>query len=89
MVHTMVTIMYALNVLSRYSNNPGPRHIQYIKHLVRFVKYSKKIGSYSALVMQTEILRLWGVSRYPYKESVFSIVSRYPYKESVYNIVLD
>jgi Reverse transcriptase (RNA-dependent DNA polymerase) len=42
MVHTMVTIMYALNVLSRYSNNPGPRHIQYIKHLVRFVKYSKK-----------------------------------------------
>ena len=42
MVHTMVTIMYALNVVSRYSNNPGPRHIQYIKHLVRFVKYSKK-----------------------------------------------
>lgn len=41
MVHTMVTIMYALNVLSRYSNNPGPRHIEYIKHLVRFVKYSK------------------------------------------------
>ena len=27
MVHTMVCIMYALNVLSRYSNNPGPRHI--------------------------------------------------------------
>ena len=42
MVHTMVTIMYALNVLSRYNNNPGPRHIQYLKHLVRFVKYSKK-----------------------------------------------
>ena len=42
MVHTMVTIMYALNVLSRYSNNPGPRHIQYLKHLVRFLKYSKK-----------------------------------------------
>lgn len=42
MVHTMVTIMYALNVLSRYSNNPGPRHIAFIKHLVRFVKYSKK-----------------------------------------------
>ena len=41
MVHTMVTIMYALNVVSRYSNNPGPRHIQFIKHLVRFVKYSK------------------------------------------------
>ena len=42
MVHTIVTIMYALNVLSRYNNNPGPRHIQYLKHLVRFVKYSKK-----------------------------------------------
>ena len=41
MVHTMVTIMYALNVLSRYSNNPGPRHIEFIKHLVRFVKHSK------------------------------------------------
>ena len=32
MVHTMVTIMYALNVLSRYSNNPCPRHIMYLKH---------------------------------------------------------
>ena len=42
MVHTMVTIMYALNVLSRYSNNPGPRHIHFLKHLVRFVKYSKE-----------------------------------------------
>ena len=42
MVHTMVTIMYALNVLSRYNNNPGPRHIKFLKHLVRFVKYSKK-----------------------------------------------
>ena len=41
MVHTMVTIMYALNVLSRYSNNPGPRHIKFIKHLVMFVKHSK------------------------------------------------
>ena len=41
MVHTMVTIMYALNVLSRYSNNPGPRHSKFIKHLVMFVKHSK------------------------------------------------
>lgn len=41
MVHTMVCIMYALNVLSRYSNNPGPRHIDFIKHLLRYVKYSK------------------------------------------------
>ena len=41
MVHTMVTIMYALNILSRYGNNPGPRHIEFLKHLVRYVKYSK------------------------------------------------
>jgi hypothetical protein len=41
MVHTLVTIMYALNVLSRYSNNPGPRHIDFLKHLLRYVKYSK------------------------------------------------
>lgn len=42
MVHTLVTIMYALNVLSRYGNNPGPRHILFLKHLLRYVKYSKK-----------------------------------------------
>ena len=41
MVHTMVTIMYALNVLSRYGNNPGKRHIHYLKHLVRYAKYAK------------------------------------------------
>ena len=34
MVHTLVTIMYPLNVLSRYGNNPGPRHIQFAKHLL-------------------------------------------------------
>ena len=41
MVHTMVAIMYALNVLSRYGNNPGPRHIEFAKHLLRYVKLSK------------------------------------------------
>ena len=41
MVHTMVCIMYALNVLSRYSNNPGPRHIKFLKHLLCYVKYSR------------------------------------------------
>ena len=41
MVHTMVSIMYALNVLSRYGNNPGPRHIEFLKHLVRYAKHSK------------------------------------------------
>ena len=42
MVHTMVCIVYALNILSRYGNNPGPRHILFLKHLLRYVKYSKK-----------------------------------------------
>jgi hypothetical protein len=41
MVHTMVTMMYALNVLSRYGNNPGTRHIEFLKLLLRYVKYSK------------------------------------------------
>ena len=41
MVHTLVSIMYALNVLSRYGNNPGPRHIEFAKHLLRYVKMSK------------------------------------------------
>jgi hypothetical protein len=30
MVHTMVCIMYALNVLSRYGNNPGDRHFYFL-----------------------------------------------------------
>ena len=42
MVHTMVTIMYALNVLTRYGSNPGPRHIEFLKHLLQYVKYTKK-----------------------------------------------
>ena len=41
MVHTMVCIMYALNVLSRYCNNPGPRHIHFLKHLLKYVKYAR------------------------------------------------
>ena len=32
---------YALNILSRYSNNPGARHIKFLKHLLRYVKYAK------------------------------------------------
>ena len=36
-----MTIMYALNVLARYGNNPGPRHIEFAKHLLKYVKYSK------------------------------------------------
>ena len=41
MVHTMIGIIYALNVLSRYGNNPGPRHIEFLKHLLKHCKYSK------------------------------------------------
>ena len=41
MVHTLITIMYALNILSRYSNSPGARHIKFLKHLLRYVKYAK------------------------------------------------
>ena len=41
MVHTTIDIMYALNVLSRYGNNPGPRHIEFLKHLLKYCKYSK------------------------------------------------
>ena len=41
MVHTMVCIMYALNVLSRYCNNPGPRHILFLKHLLKYVKHAR------------------------------------------------
>jgi hypothetical protein len=41
MVHTLVTISYALNVLSRYGNNPGPRHITFAKHLLKYVRSTK------------------------------------------------
>ena len=41
MVHTMIGIIYALNVLSRYGNNPGPRHIEFLKHLLKYCKYGK------------------------------------------------
>ena len=33
MVYTMVTIMYALNILTRYGNNPGPRHIEFLRYI--------------------------------------------------------
>ena len=41
MVHTLVTIAYALNVLSRYGNNPGPRHIKFLQHLLKYVRSTK------------------------------------------------
>ena len=33
--------MYALNILSRYGNNPGPRHIEFLKYLLKYCKYAK------------------------------------------------
>ena len=42
MVHTMVNTMYALNVLTRYGSNPGPRHMKFLIHLLRYDKYTKK-----------------------------------------------
>ena len=36
MVHTMIGIMYALNVLSTYVDNPEPRHIEFLKHLLKY-----------------------------------------------------
>ena len=41
MGHTKPDIAYALNVLSRYCNNPGPRHIEYLRCLVKYCDYSK------------------------------------------------
>ena len=33
--------MYALNILSRYGNNPGPRHIEFLTHLLKYCEYAK------------------------------------------------
>ena len=41
MVHTLITIMYALKILSRYGNNPGPRHVEFLKHLLKYCKHAK------------------------------------------------
>ena len=65
MVHTMIGIMYALNVLSRYGNNPGPRHIEFLKHFLKYCKYSKlnrlKFHSHDGstdIKSMTEVLQL-------------------------------
>ena len=39
--HTKPDIAYALNVLSRYCNNPGRRHVVFLNHLVKCYEYSK------------------------------------------------
>ena len=53
MVHTLITIMYALNILSRYDNNPGPRHIEFLKHLLKYCKYAKLDSSQRTTDPQT------------------------------------
>ena len=61
MVHTIIGIMYALNVLSRYGNNPGPRHIEFLKHLLKYCKYSKMFHTHDGstdIDTMTKILQL-------------------------------
>jgi hypothetical protein len=65
MVHTMVCIMYALNVLSRYCNSPGPRHIAHLQHLLKYIKYARldRLKFYTHdgptdLASMTELLQL-------------------------------
>ena len=41
MGHTKPDIEYALNVLSRYFNNPGRRHVEFLFCLVKYCEYSK------------------------------------------------
>ena len=41
MVYTLITIMYALNILSRYGNNPGLRHFEFLKHLLKYCEDAK------------------------------------------------
>ena len=66
MVHTLVTISYALNVLSRYGNNPGPRHIKFAKHLLKYVRTTRKdrlmFPTYDGetdITSMTKELQLW------------------------------
>ncbi len=41
MGHTKPDIVYALNVLSRYCNNPGRRHVESLLYLVKYCECSK------------------------------------------------
>ncbi len=61
--HTKPDIAYALNVVSRYCNNPGPRHITFLKTLIKYCEYSKDDrlkftahpGPYDAKTMQAMV----------------------------------
>ena len=39
--HTKPDIQYAQNVLSRYCNNPGRRHVEFLNCLIKYCEYSK------------------------------------------------
>ena len=43
MGHTKPDIAYALNLLSRFCNNPGRRHVEFPLCLVKYFEYSKMI----------------------------------------------
>ena len=61
MGHTKPDIAYALNVLSRYCNNPGPRHIIFLKVLCAYchhtkdnrLKFTAHHGPYDSVTMKT------------------------------------
>ena len=40
MGHIKPDIVYALNVLSHYRNNPGRRHVEFLLCLVKYCEYS-------------------------------------------------
>ena len=61
----MIIIIQALNLLSRYDNNPSPRHIKFLKHLLKYCKYSKldrpKFHTHDGsvdTVMMTQVLHI-------------------------------
>ncbi len=65
MIYTVPTIMFILNVLSRYCNDPGPRHVFFMKHLIRYMNgirfdeivYSPHEGPYDIETM-TALLQI-------------------------------
>ena len=65
MVHKLITIISALNILSKYRNKPGPRHIEFLKHLLKYCKYAKldrqKFATHDGptdMKTMTQVLRL-------------------------------
>ena len=42
LVHTGISYMYAINVVSRYCNSPGKTHIEFMKHLLCYVTWTAR-----------------------------------------------